>query len=572
MSHLRPKNKNCGGEDRQVKRANAKPVIKWRTPLHWASLNGQLDDVQSLVEAGADPHATDHRQQTPLHLAAFNGHLHVVKFLAEKTDANLTAIDHRSLTPFNLSHKNGHWDVMKYLGEEAFNRRNKQALVYGEPDSAPNNTEGQVPLTILSPREMNLPENNSQNSLASTPVPVPDNSNISLRGADRQTVDLEAEDSDSRTPLHWAALYGHLEVVQCLVEAGGNPRSIDREQRTPLHLASSNGHLRVAQFLVEKTNADPDAKDCTGQTPMSLANSNGHPHIAQFLETFRVDSKVDSTRNSMPQGVLPRNSSRNVSTSIPVLGNNNTPLEIVQRFFDGGTNFETLNRLWVAKISELRQNRGLVKHLSKTVAMVHYVDSIDDPAFSAVVAMGLIVAAVSEGPFRNRLIKHGKTPRLVGIDPELMLHEQIDVMIRHLDRRDCQFEEDPVIDLVATYRELLNLCQRLDLSQYEVPENFFVLTTTSFDFREMGASFGFEWVEKESPMLGITVMYKASGFDCPRLVHWDVTGGQGIASPSTVPLGRIYGPYYCATRLIGFNPERMIDALDNPNKIDFVEF
>ena len=33
-------------------------------------------------------------------------------------------------------------------------------------------------------------------------------------------IDVNSKDDDGRTPLHWAALYGHTDIVKELIEAG----------------------------------------------------------------------------------------------------------------------------------------------------------------------------------------------------------------------------------------------------------------------------------------------------------------------------------------------------------------
>ena len=40
------------------------------TPLHYAARQGQVAAIETLVAAGASPHAQAHDNATPLHLAA----------------------------------------------------------------------------------------------------------------------------------------------------------------------------------------------------------------------------------------------------------------------------------------------------------------------------------------------------------------------------------------------------------------------------------------------------------------------------------------------------------------------
>jgi hypothetical protein len=60
-----------------------------RTPLHWSCARGDLDIVQALVEAAADPLAeavVHDGGETPLELAALQGHVGVVRYLVEERE------------------------------------------------------------------------------------------------------------------------------------------------------------------------------------------------------------------------------------------------------------------------------------------------------------------------------------------------------------------------------------------------------------------------------------------------------------------------------------------------------
>jgi ankyrin repeat protein len=118
--------------------------------------------------------------------------------------------------------------------------------------------------------------------------------------------DIEAKDNDGRTPLQWASLRGHVQVVQALVEHGTDIEAKDNFCWTPLHWACLKG--RVAVFIellghavdtdTNKDNngaptsilgkrkshgADIEAKDGVGDTPLHLACSWGHLAIVKAL-------------------------------------------------------------------------------------------------------------------------------------------------------------------------------------------------------------------------------------------------------------------------------------------------
>jgi len=67
-----------------------------RTPLHWASANGQLNCVKVLVEFGADVNAQDETGWTPLHFACNNAHKKIVQFLIPIAQLNIEDAFNRS--------------------------------------------------------------------------------------------------------------------------------------------------------------------------------------------------------------------------------------------------------------------------------------------------------------------------------------------------------------------------------------------------------------------------------------------------------------------------------------------
>ena len=61
-------------------------------------------------------------------------------------------------------------------------------------------------------------------------------------------------DIDGRSPLHYAADYGQIEVLQYLISKGANPNTQDKHGISVLLAAIWEGHTNCVKFLIQKVN------------------------------------------------------------------------------------------------------------------------------------------------------------------------------------------------------------------------------------------------------------------------------------------------------------------------------
>ena len=60
----------------------------WFSPLHKATLKGDLDEVKRLIKEGSNPLDPDIKDNTLLHHAAAIGELKILKYLVEEEGCN----------------------------------------------------------------------------------------------------------------------------------------------------------------------------------------------------------------------------------------------------------------------------------------------------------------------------------------------------------------------------------------------------------------------------------------------------------------------------------------------------
>jgi 8-oxo-dGTP pyrophosphatase MutT (NUDIX family) len=90
----------------------------------------------------------------------------------------------------------------------------------------------------------------------------------------------------ANTPLH-AGVAGTagVEIIDALVDAGGEVNASAGGDFTPLHLAAGRGELPLVTRLLLR-GAEPSTRTAEGRTAADLARAAGHEPTARFLETW----------------------------------------------------------------------------------------------------------------------------------------------------------------------------------------------------------------------------------------------------------------------------------------------
>lgn len=78
--------------------------------------------------------------------------------------------------------------------------------------------------------------------------------------------DIDYQNKDGQTALHYAVLYGSYPITKFLLQAGAEVDCMDHLNRTPLHLAAQNDNVRIVQLLIEY-DANPMIQDNNNKVP-----------------------------------------------------------------------------------------------------------------------------------------------------------------------------------------------------------------------------------------------------------------------------------------------------------------
>ncbi|KAM7494694.1 hypothetical protein LguiB_029303 [Lonicera macranthoides] len=104
-----------------------------------------------------------------------------------------------------------------------------------------------------------------------------------LRSALVSGVNMETRDSEGRTALHYACIYGEVEWAKVLVEAGAKVDALDKQKNTPLHYAAGYGGKECVTLLMEKGGV-VTRPNLDGMTPVDVAKLNEQYEVLEFLE------------------------------------------------------------------------------------------------------------------------------------------------------------------------------------------------------------------------------------------------------------------------------------------------
>ena len=276
----------------------------WMPPLYLAARDGDESIVKVLLHHGADVEAKSrYEKENSLHVAARLGHEAVIQLLLDK-GASLDAITPDRRTALHLACIKGQVGSTRSL---LANMKLKN-----KPWNARDNdqrTALHCALDFSSAPSHSLYENRRQICL------------MFLESA--QPADVNAADKDGLTPLHLAVRSKDSEIVQKVLDCGGDHNARDRGGKLPIHHAAATiwwSNLKVITTLLRSLVDDPaqeqshtslDAEDAfdrraanalqqrdkTGQTPLHIAAAKGTSHTVSLFLEYGMDVTIRDQEN-----------------------------------------------------------------------------------------------------------------------------------------------------------------------------------------------------------------------------------------------------------------------------------
>uniref|UniRef100_A0A8C5CRC9 Poly [ADP-ribose] polymerase n=1 Tax=Gadus morhua TaxID=8049 RepID=A0A8C5CRC9_GADMO len=284
------------------------------TPLHVAAERAHNDILEVLQKHGAKVNAVDTLGQTSLHRAALAGHIQTCRLLLSY-GADPSIVSLQGFTAAQM----GNEAVQQILNENVPTRNSDVDYRFLEAAKAGDLDTVQQ---LCTPQNVNCRDLEGRHS---TPLHF-------AAGYNRVAVveyllhhgaDVHAKDKGGLVPLHNACSYGHYEVAELLVRHGASVNVADLWKFTPLHEAAAKGKYEICKLLL-KHGADPTKKNRDGNMPLDMVK-DGDTDIQDLL---RGDAALlDAAKKGCLARVQKLCSPENINCR-DTQGRNSTPLHL----------------------------------------------------------------------------------------------------------------------------------------------------------------------------------------------------------------------------------------------------
>jgi len=242
------------------------------TPLHWFSMHGATDLIDLALRAGAELDVLNSARQTPLAFAITRGQLASALFLLD-AKASPWVYDEEKRNALHLAMQFGGG-----LGNCSESMLLLLRLLQLKPDVNAKDSDFRTPLHWAS----------GKNALPCVKALI-------AAGGE-----VNAADWAQRTPIHWACLVDACEAVRALMEAGARGDLADRDKRTPLHWAADRAAHGCVRLLLE-ANVDCNAVDWAGYTALHYAARRGANDCVQQLLAAGADRRLLAVQGELAE-------------------------------------------------------------------------------------------------------------------------------------------------------------------------------------------------------------------------------------------------------------------------------
>uniref|UniRef100_A0A8C8ZUL2 Inversin n=1 Tax=Prolemur simus TaxID=1328070 RepID=A0A8C8ZUL2_PROSS len=275
--------------------------------VHAAAVNGDKGALQRLVIGNsALKDKEDQFGRTPLMYCVLADRLDCADALL-KAGADVNKTDHSQRTALHLAAQKGNYRFMKLLLTRRANWMQKDLE---EMTPLHLTTRHRSPkclallLKFMAPGEVDTQDKNKQTALHwSAYYNNPEHVKLLIK----HDSNIGIPDVEGKIPLHWAANHkdpSAVHTVRCILDAAPTESLLnwqDYEGRTPLHFAVADGNVTVVDVLTSYESCNITSYDNLFRTPLHWAALLGHAQIVHLL----LERNKSGTIPSDSQGATP---------------------------------------------------------------------------------------------------------------------------------------------------------------------------------------------------------------------------------------------------------------------------
>ncbi|VDM30925.1 unnamed protein product [Hydatigera taeniaeformis] len=260
-------------------------TMRGETPLHLGARSCSLEVAELLLTHGAAVDAKAKDEQTPLHIATLCGSADMV-FLLLKFGANPNMPTRDAYTALHIAAKDGRADIVQCLLASGANPDARTRRGFCPLHLAAKRGRAEAARTLLQVMRPELVNAVGRNGLTPLHMAAHYNHVALVQLLLEFGAEADRPAGNGYTALHIAAKRNHQDLAALLLANDRDPkRSTNRESRcgfTPLHLAAQEGNADMVGLLL-LNGADAEYRAKNGVTPMHLAALEDHVTVAQQL-------------------------------------------------------------------------------------------------------------------------------------------------------------------------------------------------------------------------------------------------------------------------------------------------
>uniref|UniRef100_A0A0K0DTX2 ANK_REP_REGION domain-containing protein n=1 Tax=Strongyloides stercoralis TaxID=6248 RepID=A0A0K0DTX2_STRER len=278
-----------------------------RTSLHWAVKCSSVKIIKWLLQLPINENLIllkDIQGVTPLHIASTKPSAKILRLLlsvlTKNEDLFSKILDSQNRIPLHYAASSGSIECVEEFMDESLNLPVSFRDIYGNTPlmlACGNNYASDVIRCLSNKKSVSV---TSRNGYGMSPLHIAVLAN-NINGVKiflhECKISTEIYDDDARTPLHYAAQNGRVEIVELLLEAGARYNAVDAYGATPAHYAAEISWPILQALLIKNNHSDMIDKE--GRTPFMWSVISGNESIViNMLRNFNISRNGKDNQKS----------------------------------------------------------------------------------------------------------------------------------------------------------------------------------------------------------------------------------------------------------------------------------